>query len=144
MFVWRYKKNISQHIRKDYLSHKRSAMAQASMCLSAVSPEPFCSQTCSKDLEEAMSKKKKKKKKEKEMSVAQIGACAFGEPLTGKSKGPIFVCQLLIWSNAMGYFLMSWHTHIYINRSNLRTPNTTLFLTYKLILIFISRLCVTY
>ena len=62
---------LSWYMRKGYLSHKRPAKAQASLRISAASPEPLLL-TDMKD--------------NKCMPVAQIGdcACAFEEPQTRK------------------------------------------------------------
>ena len=84
-------------LRKRNLAHRRPAKAQASLRISAVSPEPLCSQTCSRDLEDASGKEKKRKKKRKKkttkkrMPVAQIEncACAF-EQETRNPWGPFF------------------------------------------------------
>ena len=79
---------MSQHMRKRYLSHRRPAKSQASLCMSTVPPEPL--------LVTGMSLKPCGSSRRKRMSVPQIGdcACAFEEPHTGKNIGSFFVCRL--------------------------------------------------
>ena len=48
---------MSKGIRKGYLSHRQLAKAQVGLRIKIVSSELLCSQTCSRDLEEASGKK---------------------------------------------------------------------------------------
>ena len=73
-------------MRKGYLSHRQPTKAQAN--LHSTVQSLCCSQTYSRDLEEASGKKCR--------SIAQIGdwAYAFEEPQMEKYKVPFFMCWL--------------------------------------------------